>query len=323
MVSASARGPLSLVVVTLVVAWLGGQDSPAAVAQHSGRTGPRSQVFRSGVELVTVTATVTDGGGRLVTGLAQNDFLIFEDGVPQIITHFNQGRVPLSVGIALDISESMHGQRIEDAQFALNRFLLDLLDPSDEVFLVAFNHEPKLEASWTSDPRRLIHRLDDVRPFGATAIYDAMLASLPMLESRSHQRAAIVLISDGSDTASDNDVREVKTFLRRADVFVYAIAIGAGKARPIHDRINPYALREMTDHSGGYTEVVQDSLELSPATARIADELNHQYTLSYSPTHPPDGKYHSIRVRVAKPGHYVRARRGYIATRRDPHESRR
>ena len=221
-----------------------------------------------------------------MSGLAQDDFLLFEDGVPQIITHFNQGRVPLSLGIALDISESMYGQRIEDARFALNRFLLDLLDPSDEVFLVAFNHEPRLEASWTSDPRRLINRLDDVRPFGATAIYDAMLASLPMLESRSHQRAAILLISDGSDTASDNDVREVKTLLRRGDAFVYAIAIDAGKARPIHDRINPYALREMTDGSGGYTEVVHDSLELSPATARIADELNHQYTLSYSPTHP-------------------------------------
>ena len=317
MVSASARGPVSLVLVTLMVASLGGQDLPAAVAQRSGRTGPGSPVFRSGVELVTLTATVTDGGGRLVSGLAQDDFLLFEDGVPQIITHFNQGRVPLSLGIVLDISESMYGQRIEDARFALNRFLLDLLDPSDEVFLVAFNHEPKLEASWTSEPRRLIHRLDDIRPFGATAIYDAMLASLPMLESRSHQRAAIVLISDGSDTASDSDVREVKTLLRRGDAFVYAIAIDAGKARPIHDRINPYALREMTDDSGGYTEVVHDSLELSPATARIADELNHQYTLSYSPTHPPDGKYHSIRVRMAKPGHHVRARRGYIARPRD------
>ena len=134
MVSASARGPVSLVLVTLMVASLGGQDLPAAVAQRSGRTGPGSAVFRSGVELVTLTATVTDGGGRLVSGLAQDDFLLFEDGVPQIITHFNQGRVPLSLGIVLDISESMYGQRIEDARFALNRFLLDLLDPSDEVF---------------------------------------------------------------------------------------------------------------------------------------------------------------------------------------------
>ena len=86
--SVSGRGPLSLVVVTLMAAWLGGQGLPAAVAQRSDRS-PGSPVFRSGVELVTVTATVTDGGGRLVAGLAQDDFLLFEDGVPQIITHFN------------------------------------------------------------------------------------------------------------------------------------------------------------------------------------------------------------------------------------------
>ena len=80
--------------------------------------------------------------------------------------------------------------------------------------------------------------------------------------------------------------------------------------------MNPFALREMTSESGGYTEVVHDSPELGPATARIADELNHQYTLSYMPSRLPDGSYRSIRVRIVGRDYRVRTRRGYVAERR-------
>jgi hypothetical protein len=99
-----------------------------------------------------------------------------------------------------------------------------------------------------------------------------------------------------------------------SDAFVYAVAIDAPRTRPLNDRVNPRALREMTDESGGYTEVVHDSPDLLPATERIAEELNHQYTLGYVPDHPPDRRYHRIRVEVTRPGDYsVRARRGYVA----------
>ena len=84
--------------------------------------------------------------------------------------------------------------------------------------------------------------------------------------------------------------------------------------RPINDRVNPFALREITSESGGYTEVVGDSPELGPATARIAEELNHQYTLAYRPPGPADGSYRSIRVRVPGKNYRVRTRRGYVAT---------
>ena len=317
MPSTCGRRALWLVAVIVAGAWLNAQDQPATYAERASRQSRRNQVFRSGVELVNVTVTVIDASGRLVAGLTTDDFRIYEDGVPQTITHFSRERVPLSLGIVLDISESMYGQRIADARFALNRFLLDLLGPSDEVCLVLFNHQPELTAEWTHEPRQLSHQLDDMRPFGATALYDAMIAAVPLFESRSHQRAAIVLISDGSDTASDSDVRDVRMLLRRSDAFVYAIGIDAGKVRPINDRVNPYALQEITDDSGGYTEIVHDSLELAPATARIADELNHQYSLAYTPERPPDGKYRRIRVRVGSPDYSVRARRGYVATPRN------
>ena len=276
--------------------------------------GPLGQVFRAGVELVQVTATVRDLDGRLIGDLERDDFEIFDDGGPQSITQFERGRVPLSLGIVLDVSESMYGQRMDDARFALRRFLVDLLEPSDEAFLIVFNHDAELEAPWTVGPATLEGRLGDVRPYGATAIYDAMTMALPLFETRSHQRAALVLISDGSDTASDARVRDVQQQIRRSDAFVYAVGIDAVESRPINDRVSPQTLREITDESGGYIEVIHDSPDLTPATERIAEELNHQYTLGYTPNRPPDGGYHSIRVRVKNADYRVRARRGYVAS---------
>ncbi len=273
-----------------------------------------AQVFRTGVDLVLVTASVRDGDGRLRGDLTLDDFEVFEDGRPQLITQFERGRVPVSLGILLDVSESMYGQRIADATAALDRFLADLLAPDDEAFLVVFNHDPTLEETWTLGPESLAGRLAAVRPYGATAIYDAMMMALPLFRTRSHQRAAVVLISDGSDTASDVRIADVRREIRTSDAFVYAVAIDAPRTRPLNDRVNPRALREMTDESGGYTEVVHDSPDLLPATERIAEELNHQYTLGYVPDHPPDRRYHRIRVEVTRPGdHSVRARRGYVA----------
>ena len=273
-----------------------------------------AQVFRARVDLVQVTASVRDGDGRLVGDLTQDDFEVLEDGMVRPVTQFQRGRVPVSLGVMLDVSESMYGQRMSDAAFALDRFLIDLLRPTDEAFLMVFNHDPTLEAAWTKGPARLGGQLSEIRPYGATAIYDAMAVALPMFRTRSHQRAAIILISDGSDTASDTDMADVRRQIRTSDAFVYAVAIDAPKTRPLNDRVNPGALREITDESGGYTEVIHDSPDLVPATERIADELNHQYTLGYSPDHPPDNRYHTIRVRVKRAGEYVvRARRGYVA----------
>jgi Ca-activated chloride channel family protein len=296
--------------VTLAVLALGAAALIAAPGPQRREDG--AQVFRTGVDLVQVTATVVDGDGRLVGDLGRDDFEISEDGRPQALTHFTRDRVPLSLGVVLDISQSMFGQRIDDARLALEQFVADRLDPADEVFVIVFNHSPEVEVPWTLGPRRVRYRLDHIRPWGGTSIYDAMMEALPMFESRANQRAAVVLVSDGSDTGSRADVRDVRRQLRRSDAFVYAIAIDSPETRAINDRVNPHALREITTESGGYTEVVHDSPELAPATARIADELNHQYTLSYAPTRPADGTYRSIRVRVAG-DRRVRHRRGYVA----------
>ncbi len=171
----------------------------------------------------------------------------------------------------------MFGRRIKDARAAVERFLFDLLDADDEYFVMTFNHRPHLLTSWTSTPDLVRQALNGVKPIGGTAAYDAVIASLPMFAKRSRERAALVIISDGADTASDASLRDLHSALARSDVFVYAIAIDSPEPQPINTRVNPTSLREITDDSGGRTEIVRSSDELADATARIAEELNHQY----------------------------------------------
>ena len=272
------------------------------------------RLFRSGIELTSVAATVTDSEGRLMTGLDRAVFEVFEDGIKQEVTQFTRERVPIGLGVLIDISDSMFGQRIKDARAAVNRFLFELLDGSDEFFIVAFNHAPKTLTGWTHTPDEVSRALNRLTPFGGTAAYDAIVEALPMIERRTRQRAALLVISDGADTASNTSLREVKSALLRSDAFVYAIAIDSSDRKAINTRINPDALREITGQSGGRTEVVHNSADLDEASARIAEELNHQYVLGYSSPHEGDGRYHSIRVRVAGSDDRVRARNGYVAT---------
>jgi VWFA-related protein len=273
-----------------------------------------SRVFRSRVELTSITATVRDAEGKLVTTLPRAAFEIYEDGVRQVVTQFTNQRVPVSLALLLDVSDSMFGRRIVDARTAVERFLVALLDPADEFAIVAFNHQPFFLTSWSRDRSRVAATLEGIRPSGSTAVYDAVIAALPQFETRQNLRAAMVLISDGADTASDATLREVRTALLRTDAFAYAVAIeAAGPA--INTRVNPVALQEITDTSGGRTEVVQGTEAILPAVTRIAEELNSQYLLGYVSPHHGDGQYHSIRVRVA--GEYrVRARSGYVAPAR-------
>jgi Ca-activated chloride channel homolog len=276
-----------------------------------------AQSFRSRIDIVQVTVAVTDSDGRLITGLTKDDFQVFEDGTPQEITQFTDARVPVSLGVLLDASDSMRGQPIVDARDAVDRFVGELLLGEDEALVATFNHRPRLAAPWTMPPSGTRNALESLKPSGGTAIYDALASTAKLFEQRNHVRAAMVLISDGADTASDHSLLQALEDIRRSDALVYAIAIDSGDARE-STRVNPEALRDITSLTGGYTEVVRTAADLGPATARIADELNKQYTLGYSSSRPPDGTWRAIRVRV-RGGHYLaRARRGYYANPSPP-----
>ena len=192
------------------------------------------QPFHSGVELTSITATVLDKDGHLIKGLPREAFDVYEDGVRQTITQFTNERVPLGSGVLLDISDSMFGKRILDARAAVDEFLLKLLDPADEFFILAFNHEPHVLTDWTNTPTSSVGALDSLRPSGGTAVYDAVTRALPMLERRTRQRAALLIVSDGADTASNASLRDVRSALLRSEAFVYAIAIDATERQAIN-----------------------------------------------------------------------------------------
>jgi len=316
--------------------------------------------FRTGVELVNVTATVTDSRGRFVAGLRREDFRLFEDDQTREITHFSNERVPVSLGILLDTSGSMAGEKMAAARSAVDRFLVQLLHPEDEVFLFTFNDEPRLVSDWTTDRREVSRLLGRVRAGGGTAMYDALTEAVPMAQSGRHRKKAVVVISDGNDTDSRTDVGDLRRLIRETEVLVYAVGIdgdapdiftrgrgmppprfpvplpfpfpgGGGRNRfpqpggggplprggptPRDYRVNERALREITDDSGGRTELVRDAPDIDPATAGIAEELSQQYYLGYPAGAARDGRWHTIRVEVRDASYKVRARRGYIAGR--------
>ena len=343
--------------ITALVVSSGAQQTPS---QNPGGSEPPFR-FRSGVELINVTATVSDANGRFVPGLQQDDFLVYEDDQPVTVTQFSADRVPVSLGIALDTSGSMAGSKIQEAQAALDRLLNELLDRQDEVFLYRFSNTPVLLQSWTKDRQQLSHALGRIEPNGGTAMYDTVAEAIPLTQQGQNRKKALLLISDGNDTASATTVRQVKTQIRETETLVYAIGIdGTGGAttyqppprapmggpvpRPFprpgpfggtppmvprppsgggggyrrggmtDERVNVVALRDMTDDSGGRTEIIRDPRDLNPATASIADELSKQYYLGYPSSGKKDGRWHSIRVEVRNRNYRVRARRGYTAS---------
>ncbi len=269
-------------------------------------------VFRAGAELVPTAVTVRDSQGRLVTSLDRDDFTVREAGQAQPITQFSRERVPVNLALVLDISDSMRGPRMDDARLALRAFLEELIKPEDEAALLVFNHATRVLASWTTDRAPLLAALAAAKPTGGTAIYDAVNTALPLFAERRHPRAAIVLVSDGADTASDTSVTDLKQQLGRSDVFLYGVAVDTPNARS-SQRINPQVFRELSAQSGGYAEVIASTADIGPATARIAEELNAQYMIGYTPQTPANGRYRSIRVSVGgSDGFAVRARRGVV-----------
>jgi Ca-activated chloride channel family protein len=217
------RTGLAALAVVAGLITLRGQQQPLPPRPPAGGQGePR---FKGGVELINVTATVSDSTGRFVPDLQLDDFSLYENDVRQTVTQFSAVRVPVSLGIALDTSGSMAGEKIEAARNALDRFALELLDDRDEMFLYRFSDVPVLLQGWTSDRMLVSHALGRIRPDGGTALYDAVAEAIPLAASGRNQKRALVIISDGNDTSSYIGIRELSARIRQSEVLVYAVGI--------------------------------------------------------------------------------------------------
>ncbi len=227
------RGALAAVcaAATLALAPLAGQQPEGGGQSGVVQSGVfqsgvfQSGVFQSGVDLVRVTATVTDRDGRFVSGLRREDFAVFEDGVRQEIIQFSGERAPVSLGILLDASGSMSSEKMSAARDAINRFIFDLLDKDDELFFVEFATTPSLTQDWTTDRQLISRALRDVRATGNTALYDAIATAIPKAATGSHRKKALLVISDGNDSHSDTTIDALQQAIRESEVLVYALGI--------------------------------------------------------------------------------------------------
>ena len=272
--------------------------------------------FRGGIDLVSVTATVTDGDGRFVADLRKEDFSVYEDGKRQTLTQFTRERVPVSLGILLDASGSMNAEKLRAAKAAISHLVFNLLEKEDELFFIEFGFNARLTQGWTTDRRLIRYALDDVsHPAGDTALYDAIALALPTAEEGRHVKKALLVISDGNDTRSLITMTELRRTIVESDVLVYAVGIdNPPGARQESERVDVAALRQITDDTGGRTEAVRGAGVLDAAIARIANELRQQYSLGYSTSVPRDGQWHELRVEVRDRRLNVRARHGFIAS---------
>jgi VWFA-related protein len=193
--------------------------------------------LRVDVRLVNVVATVTDDRGRYVSGLKAEDFGLKEDEIPQQITHFSSSSdQPVSVGIILDSSTSME-RKISTATRAVDRFLRDI-HPDDEIYLMTFDGSVKMRQEFTNNREKLWDALEKVKLGNSTSLYDAVIRGTDAVRKGKYPKKAVLLISDGVDTASDHDFNVARMTVRESEILVYALGIApdGGLREPMTER---------------------------------------------------------------------------------------
>ena len=296
-------------------------------------------VIRTTVELVLVPVTVMDESNRIVTGLEQQNFQLYEDKHPKPIRHFWKEDVPVSVGIVLDVSGSMN-TKIERARDAVGA-MLKASNPQDEFFLITFADQPALVQDFTPSVDDIQSHLLFTTPKGRTCLMDAIVLAVSNMRKARYPRKALVIVSDGGDNRSRYTEKDVKSLIKEQDLLVYSIgvfdrecrsqearlgpelpgelvAVGSG-CRTQEERLGPELLAEISSLTGASTYTLDNPNYLPAIAGHIATELRHQYILGYSPDGSRrDGRWRKIKVRLAVPHGlpplHVQARTGYYST---------
>ena len=275
--------------------------------------------IRVKTDLVSLTLTVTDPYGRYVSGLGKNAFTIFDNNQEQEITYFSDADAPVSVGILFDVSGSMNGDKINKARKALERFI-GTSHPSDEYFLIAFNSRAQLLMDRTRDGEALLRKLTLIRPKDNTALYDAVYLGVERVTRGTHQKRAMLIISDGQDNASRYNFGEVRRLMKESDVVTYSVGImDRGDSASSLGMQGQAFLDELSSVTGGKSFYPQTDIEMDEIFERIALELRNQYSIGYIPKDfQPDGKWRKVKVKVNAPRGLprltVRSREGYYAS---------
>jgi len=287
-------------------------------------------VFHSEVHLVTLTFSVHDASGKLVSGLHQEAFQVFEDGVRQkIVSLASEAELPLSIGLLVDASDSQ-SKFLKRHTKDVELFLQQILRPQDQVFSIGFGDHIRLVADLTSSPAQVIDGLTaydkgkgdfpelapDPTRSGGTALFDAVYSSVQeKLSNASARRRVLILFTDGEENSSAHDEVEAIAAAQGADVLVYAVRytqvhhgkLTAGNHQGMANLKHLTAQTGGADFDGLNTDLPQDFRQ-------IADELRSQYSVSYYSTNKVnDGSFRKVVIEPTQPGLTIRARSGYYA----------
>jgi len=320
---------------------LGGSAwAPAGQAQKQGNP----QVIQVQVDMVTLPVVVTNREGRRVTDLKQEDFQVFEDKALQKIAGFAATDEPISVALALDSSGSME-KRLARLQNEAIRFVT-LLHPDDSVAIMSFADDVNLLEDFSIDRKRNAYGIKETRANGYTSLYEAVWLALEEVLRPVKERNALVLFTDGVDTASRKaSAKDTIQLAKETHATIYSIyynterdmlrsqgsargvggvgfpvppiivgpgASGSGSSASEYMAGRLY-LTQLAEYTGGSLFDALDMEDLGPAFEAIARELASQYSIGYYSTNTKrDGKFRNVEVRVNRPGLVVRTRKGYV-----------
>jgi len=274
----------------------------ALMLEASGGRAQQSPAFSSRIEAVRVDVLVTDNG-QPVRGLKPGDFEVIDNGVPQVVDLVSFDEVPLNVILALDMSDSVAGDRLEQLRGA-GGGVLAALKKGDQAALVSFSHVVQLSAGLTSDVASVQAALGDAQSSGQTALVDGTYAGIMVGESDAG-RALLIVFSDGVDTSSWLRADAVLDAAKRADVVVYGVSVVS--------RLKPEFLRELTSLTGGRLFEIDKTANLASTFLGILDEFRHRYLVSYTPKGVAKDGWHKLDVRVRNRRAAIKARPGYLA----------
>ena len=269
-------------------------------------------LFRSTTDIVPLYVTVTDRNDRLVANLSQEDFEVYDDEVKQDIVLFLNEVQPITVVVMLDTSFSMAG-KLKLLKAGAEQFLIRML-PADRGRVGAFNDKIQISAEFTGDRDYLINELQLLDFGNPTRLYDAIAASVNELLGIDGRRV-VLIFTDGDDTSSQSDWKEVLEVARNEEVMIYAIGLRAeffNGRRTVRSRPDRNLRQFAQETGGGYFEL-QENDELGSTFTRVAQELHSQYLIGFSPTEL-DGKVHELSVRLRNKNMTARARRSYVAS---------
>lgn len=286
--------------------------SLAAAAQEK-------QVFRAGVDVVSLNITVADSQNHFVTDLDQTDFTILEEGLPQDILYFSRTSLPIALSLLIDSSASMEERMITAQEAAIG--FARRVRPQDLAQVVDFDSTVEIRHGFTSDIPALETAIRSTISGGSTSLYNAVyiaLRELAKVKAKSEEevrRQAIVLLSDGEDTTSLVSYEQVLDLAKRSETAIYTIGLQPRDTTGLKGfREAEFVLRQLAQETGGRAFFAQRVEELAGVYGRIAEELSSQYTIGYAPKNTKrDGTWRRIQVQVARPNVTARTRRGYYA----------